>query len=92
VSAQPLEIQMARLEGASVQIADRLNGIDHRLESIEQRFDGRFGQVDGRFAQIDSRFARLEQRVDSNLKTIISWMLGQTAVILAALAAAALHR
>ncbi|MGA7746962.1 MAG: hypothetical protein WCA52_08120 [Candidatus Aquilonibacter sp.] len=85
MSAQPLEIQMARLEGAYLQIADRLNGIDHRLESFEQR-------VDTRLAQVDSRFERLEQKTDSNLKTIIGWMLGQTAVLLAALAAFALHK
>jgi hypothetical protein len=85
LSAQPLEIQMARLEGAYLQIADRLNGIDHRLESFERG-------VDARFAQVDGRFERLEERVDSNLKTIISWMLGQTAVLLAALAAFALHK
>jgi predicted PurR-regulated permease PerM len=87
LSAQPVEVQMARLEGAYVQIADRLNGMDHRIEGFEQR-------VDARFAQVDTRLERLEKKIDSNLKTIISWMLGQTAVILGALVtlAFALHR
>jgi hypothetical protein len=85
LSAQPLEIQMARLEGAFVQIADRLNGMDHRIEGFEQR-------VDARFAQVDTRLLLIEKKIDSNLKTMISWMLGQTAVILAALVIVALHK
>ncbi len=82
MSAQPLEIQMARLEGAYVQIADRLTSVDHRIEGFEQR-------VDARFAQVDARFERLEKKIDSH----IGWMLGQTAVLLGALAvvAFALH-
>jgi hypothetical protein len=71
---------MARLEGAYVQIADRLTSVDHRIESFEQRVDARFGQV-------DSRMERLEVKIDSSLKTMIGWMLGQTAVMLGALAA-----
>jgi len=89
---------MARLEGAYEQIADRLNGIDHRIDSFEQKVDARFAQVDSRFAQVDSRFAQvdsrllaLEKKIDSNLRTIITWMLGQTAVILGSVAAFALH-
>jgi hypothetical protein len=74
---------MARLEGAYVQIADRLNGMDHRIEGFEQR-------VDARFAQVDARLGQIEKKIDSH----ISWMLGQTAVILGALVtlAFALHR
>jgi len=82
---------MARLEGAYEQIADRLNGIDHRIDSFEQKVDARFAQVDSRFAQVDSRLLALEKKIDSNLRTIITWMLGQTAVILGSVAAFALH-
>jgi len=75
-----MEVRMARLEGAYEQIADRLIGVDRRLNALEQR--------------MESRFERLEHKIDSNLKTIITWMLGQTAVILGSVVAVAfaLHR
>ena len=85
VTAQPLESRLARLEGAYEQVADRLNG-------LEQRMSAGFAQVDARFAQVDVRFVQLEQKIDANLRTTITWMLGQTAVILGAFAAFALHR
>ena len=56
VTAQPLEIRMARLEGAYEQISERLNGIDLRLASIESRIDQRFATVDQRFASMDQKF------------------------------------
>ena len=58
MSAQPLEIRMAHLEGAYEQISHRLGNIEQRLGSMELKFEGRLGQVDGRFAQIDARFGR----------------------------------
>jgi predicted nuclease with TOPRIM domain len=82
VSAHPLEIRLARLEGAYEQIADRLNGIDHRLESLEKKID----------QKMDTRFGELDKKIDANLRTVITWMLGQTAVILGAVAAFAFHR
>jgi predicted nuclease with TOPRIM domain len=84
VSAEPLEARMARLEGAYEQIADRLNGIDHRIGAFEQKVDARFGQV-------DLRLLELERKIESNLRTMITWMLGQTAVIIGSMAALALH-
>jgi hypothetical protein len=89
MSANPLEIRLARLEGAYEQIADRLNGIDHRIESLEQRVDLGFAELTGRF---DSRLGKLDGKIDANMRTTITWMLGQTAVILAAMAALTLHR
>jgi chromosome segregation ATPase len=77
VSAQPLEIRMARLEGAYEQIADRLNGLEHRIESLQQR--------------VDSGFVETNKKIDSNLRTMITWMLGQTALIIGSMAALALH-
>jgi hypothetical protein len=68
---------MARLEGAYEQIADRLNGLEHRFDGFERR--------------VDSRFSDLEKKIDSNLRTIITWMLGQTAVIIGSIAALTLH-
>ena len=60
VTAQPLEIRMARLEGAYEQISDRLNGIDLRLASIEARIDATrdmlLARMDERFAAVDQKF------------------------------------
>ncbi|HLY00891.1 MAG TPA: hypothetical protein VKR56_00180 [Candidatus Cybelea sp.] len=50
--ATPLEVRMARIEGAFEQINERLASIDHRFESIDRRFES----MDGRFNQIDHRF------------------------------------
>jgi len=57
MSAQPLEIRIAHLEGAYEQI-------DKRLGDLTATIDGRFAQVDGRFVQIDGRFAQVESRLD----------------------------
>jgi len=62
VSAQPLEIRMAHLEGAYEQISHRLGSIEQRLGSIELKFEARFAQVDGRFGQMDARFAQIDQK------------------------------
>ena len=78
LSAQPVEIRMARLEGAYEQVADRLNSLEHRIERFEQK--------------MDSRLLEVEKKIDSNLRTVITWMLGQTAVIVGSIAALALHR
>lgn len=68
---------MARLEGAYEQVAERLNGIEQRMSAG--------------FAQVDARLDRTEQKIDSTFRSTITWMLGQTAVILASFAAYALH-
>lgn len=50
MSAQPLEARLAHLEGAFVQVGERLNSIDRRLDSMDQRF-GRLEQaLDARFS------------------------------------------
>lgn len=61
MSAQPMEVRMAHLEGSYEQI-------DKRLGDLTMMINGRFEQVDGRFAQIvaqtDSRFAQVDSRLD----------------------------
>jgi tetrahydromethanopterin S-methyltransferase subunit G len=74
VSAQPLEIRMARLEGAYEQIDRRLGTIEMRLESMESRFDQRFNAVDQRFNAVDQRFNVVDQRLDKHF----IWSIGTT--------------
>jgi hypothetical protein len=57
MSGQPLEVQMAHLEGGYEQL-------DKRLGDLASSIDSRFAQVDSRFAQMDSRFGQVELRLD----------------------------
>lgn len=75
MSAQPLDVRLSALEAS----------VDRRFGSIDRRFD----TVDRRFESIERRFDTVDRKIDGNLKTIIGWMLGQTAVIVGAFAAVA---
>ena len=57
MSGQPLEVQMAHLEGGYEQL-------DKRLGDLASSIDSRFAQIDARFAQVDSRFGQVELRLD----------------------------
>lgn len=103
MSAQPLDIRLSALEasvehlnGAYEQIDKRLGDlrsdmnigfarVDQRFETIDRRVEA----IDRRFEAIDRRFDAQDRKSDNNLKTLIGWMLGQTAVIVGALAAVA---
>jgi len=56
VTAQPLEIRMAHLEGAYEQVSQRLNGIDLRLNAIDSRLAAIETRMDQRFAAMDQKF------------------------------------
>ncbi len=75
MSAQPLEIRMAHLEGAYEQISHRLGTIEQRLGSMELKFEARFGQVDGRFGQIDARFVQIDARF-AQIDQKFIWLFG----------------
>ena len=62
MSAQPLEVRMAHLEGAYEQINERLRGIDGRLTALDQKIDSRFDAFD---RKMDVRFAENEKRIDA---------------------------
>ncbi len=55
MSAQPLEIRMAHLEGAYEQISERLRGVDGRLTALDQKIDARFEASDRRFESLDKK-------------------------------------
>jgi hypothetical protein len=56
MSAQPLEIRMAHLEGAYEQINERLRGIDGRLLALDQKIDSRFDAFE---KKMDVRFDKV---------------------------------
>jgi hypothetical protein len=78
MSAQPLEIRMAHLEGAYEQISERLNGIDSRLTGI----DSRLTALD---QKIDARFETLDRKIDIVGGRFMVAMLGSNAAVLAAI-------
>ena len=59
MSAQPLEIRMAHLEGAYEQVSQRLNGIDLRLATLEQKLDGTRDML---LARMHSLEVRMDQK------------------------------
>jgi hypothetical protein len=46
MSAHPMEIRMAHLEGAYEQINERLGSIEGRLTALDQKIDLRFDSLD----------------------------------------------
>ncbi|MGC2130249.1 MAG: hypothetical protein WA629_09150 [Candidatus Aquilonibacter sp.] len=66
MSASPLEVRIAHLEGAYEQINHRLGSVEQRLGSLERKIDdfrdSLLGTMEGRFGQIDQRFARMDQK------------------------------
>ncbi|HEY6326046.1 MAG TPA: hypothetical protein VIW73_05955 [Candidatus Cybelea sp.] len=69
MSAQPLEVRMAHIEGAFLQL-------DRRMESVERRLDALFNQLEGRFSIVDQRFNWLTGiLVTSWISTIVTVLL-----------------
>ena len=85
MSAQPLEIRMAHLEGAYEQISERLRGIDGRLTALDQKIDSRFDRLDQKFGvlghKMDSRF----DAFDKKLTTMMVGSFGTSAALVAAI-------
>ncbi|MGA3037320.1 MAG: hypothetical protein ABSE64_07510 [Vulcanimicrobiaceae bacterium] len=69
MSAQPIEVRMAHLEGVLDQVVERLGSIDRRLDGMEVRFDTRLGRID---QVLESRFTWL---IGLMLGTWVSLML-----------------
>lgn len=61
MSAHPMEVRLAHLEGAYEQISHRLNGIDGRLDGIGSRLDS-----------MDHRFDALSEKIDQRAL----WLMG----------------
>jgi hypothetical protein len=80
MSAQPLEIRIAHLEGVYEQL-------DKRLGDLTATMDGRFAQMDSRFGQIETRLDSLGQKVDGlqwrfTSLIVVTWVTTILAVLL----------
>lgn len=63
-----MEARFAALEGAYLQVADRLNSIDRRLDAMDGHIDGLSARIDGLNLRIDGFSARIENlgaRIDA---------------------------
>jgi predicted nuclease with TOPRIM domain len=67
MSAHPLDIRLAHLEGAYEQISDRLNGFDLRFARLEEKVDRGFATVNER---MDRSFEALNQRMDRSFEAL----------------------
>lgn len=63
-----MESRIGSLEGAYLQVADRLNSIDQNLVAFEEQVDKRFEDVDRRLEGVERRFVGLEARIDKRLE------------------------
>ena len=77
VSAQPMEVRLASLEGAYLQVSDRLNSIDRRPDGFEQRVDARFHVLE---SKIDTKVNGLQWRITT--LTLGSWVTLMVAILL----------
>jgi hypothetical protein len=80
MSARPLEIRIAHLEGVYEQL-------DKRLGDLTATMDGRFAQMDSRFGQIETRLDSLGQKVDGlqwrfTSLIVVTWVTTILAVLL----------
>ena len=86
MSAQPLDARLSALEAG----VEHLNGayaqIDKRLGDLRSEMNIGFTRGDQHFATIDRRFDGQDRKLGGNLRTLVGWMLGQTAVIVGAIA------
>ena len=72
MSAQPIEVRLAHLEGAFLQV-------ERRLDSLERSMDSRFSQIDSRLGQMESRFESRFNQMESRFGIIdqrFNWLIG----------------
>jgi hypothetical protein len=83
MSAQPLDIRMAHLEGVYEQLDRRLGDLIATMDGRFAQVDSRFAQIDSRFAQVDFRFARVESRLDNLGQKVdgLQWRLTSLVVV-----------
>jgi hypothetical protein len=65
MSAQLIEVRLAHLEGAFLQVDRRLDSLGRSMESRFTQLESRFGQMETRF---ESRFSIIDQR--------FNWLIG----------------
>ena len=65
---QQMESRLGSLEGAYLQVADRLNGMDRRFDSIDRRFDS----IDRRFEMVHADLADLRHEMTQRF----NWLTG----------------
>ena len=98
------EASVEHLNGAYEQIDKRLGDmrsdmvagfvrIDQRLDVMDRRYDLRFEGTENALKAIDAKFEgkfdKLDSKVDASVRMLVTWMLGNTGIVLGAIAAVA---
>ncbi|MHB8355124.1 MAG: hypothetical protein ACYDDQ_00335 [Vulcanimicrobiaceae bacterium] len=76
-------------------VRDLRAAMDLRFDSLRDGLNAKIdAKTDGLTTKIDAKTDGLNAKIDGTLRTMISWMIAQTAVIVGALAAVAyaLHK
>ena len=91
MTAQPLEIRMARLEGSYEQVADRLNGIEMRLDHLDTKIDSARDQlsakIDGVRDVLDTKSDSLRDYLHTTMDAHFRWTIATMVALVAALGA-----
>lgn len=101
-----LEASVEHLNGAYEQIDKRLGdfradmvagfaGVDHRFDAMERRSDLRFEVIEDRFEALEVKFEKydkLDSKMDASVRVLVTWMIGNTGIVLGAIAAVAFLR
>ena len=85
MSAQPLEIRMAHLEGAYEQINERLRIMDARMETRFDAVDRKFESIDRKFEGLNRKIEGLDKKFGGSQTSVFIAVLGSNAAILAAI-------
>lgn len=89
MSAQPLDLRIASLEGSYHQVSDRLNSIDRRLDGFEQKVDARFNaleqKLESRFNGFESRFGGLDSKIDGLQWRMTALIVGTWVTVMASI-------
>ena len=82
MSAHPLDVRLAHLEGAYEQISDRLNGFDLRFARLEEKVDTGFARLNDR---MDGAFGSVRGEIGELRRTMIAGAASISAFILASI-------
>lgn len=78
-----MESRLANLEGAYLQVADRLNGIDMRFDGLDRKIDGLDRKIDALRDSIATSFREVDRRFMWLIGMIVtSWVTTILAILL----------
>lgn len=94
--SQPLEHRIARPEASVEHLNGAYEQIDKRLGDLRSDTVAGFVRVDQHFdsleAKLESKYDKLDSKMDASVRMLVTWMIGNTGIILGAIATVAFLR